>query len=161
MKKLLAAFAALVIVAAIFGCADDIILPEDEPIVGKYYGTYTIKVDYNSADEQTLQNYISWTFTETNYIMQVDTDSIKTGQKCFCYTRGQYSLTDGIRLKQLSWNATGSPPEECTSCDENHVPTGVFQRQVSGEVLILRSIDNANNIFHELRLTRIAEEEEE
>lgn len=161
MKKLLAAFVALVIVAAIFGCADDIILPEDEPIEGRYYGTYKVIENYGGAEPDTIQNFITWIFTETNYIMQVDTDSIKAEQECFCYTQGQYSLTDGIRLKQLSWNATGSPPEECTSCDENHVPTGVFQRQVSGKVLILRSIDNANNIFHELRLTRIAEEEEE
>lgn len=159
MKKLLAAFAALVVLAIVFGCADDIILPEEEPIVGQYYGTYTIIENYGTPSENVYQNYVFWEFTETEYIMKVDTDSIQTDGACFCYNSGQYSLTDGIRLRTRSWNATGSPPQECTSCNDDFIPNGTFQRQLQGGVLILRSHDNAQNIFHELRLSRVAEEE--
>jgi hypothetical protein len=159
MKKLIIAFAALIVLVVVFGCADDIILPKDQPLNGDYYGTYTIIQDFGGADEQTFQNHVSWTFTETRYIMKVDTDSIETNQECFCNANGQYSLTDGVRLKELKSQPAGGVAE-CNACNFDYTPTGIFQRQLQEGTLILRSLDNANNIFHELRLTRVEEEEE-
>jgi hypothetical protein len=158
MKKLIIAFAALIVLVVVFGCADDIILPKDPPLNGVYKGTYTVTQDYGAAAESTLTNFVIWRFTDTKYFMKLDT-ARHTGV-CFCRVEGRYSLTDGVRLKESSWQVDGRA-EGCTACNESSNPDGTFQRQIQDNVLILRTLDNATNTFLELELTPTDEPWEE
>ncbi len=158
MKKLLVPLAVLVVLAMMFGCADDIYLEADAPLDGVYRGTYTVITDYGSVSADTAMNYVVWRFTETNYFMKIDTAQ-HTGM-CFCRVDGRYSLTDGVRLVEMNSRVDDRPPD-CQACNEAYNPQGTFQRQARGNELILRTIDNATSTFVELKLTRTDEEWED
>ena len=75
MKKLPVLLIATFVIGIIGGaCRDDVVLPPAPSLVGDYIGTYTYKRGEGVNAVTTVQA-VTWTFTETNYIMDADTSS--------------------------------------------------------------------------------------
>lgn len=156
MRTRLVLLAVILAVGLVVGCADDIVLPEETPLLGLYKGIYSVTRNYGTPSEQVMQNNILWEFKEKLFYMELDSTN-NTGD-CFCHVSGEYGLTEGVRLKVL----TSGPPGSnlgCTSCEGNDDPDGTFVRLSSADTLILRLRDGGT--FKEVKLlTRPAEEDE-
>ncbi|MFH1686860.1 MAG: hypothetical protein ABIE70_04990 [bacterium] len=150
MKKLLVTVL-LAGLALIWGCASDIILEPEAPLIGDYEGIYRVTTDFGSAAENVDSSYVLVTFTTQTYIMRIDTARIDTAnQFCFCRVDGEYALTEGVRLREKHSLPDGEA--NCTSCNETHNPVGTFQRNNSGGMLILKNL--AGTTFKEMELRR-------
>jgi hypothetical protein len=154
MRKLLLSVA---VVALVAGCADDIIIPPDPPIEGKYYGEYIVTKDYGTMDDTTVSSSVYWEFDGDIYRMNLDSTSKQV--HCFCNCKGQYSLGDVVRLEPLTWWAGNH--DSCEACDEMAVPQGQFKIISRREPLLLKAVDEEAGQYRELRLNKISPDETE
>jgi hypothetical protein len=139
--------------AVIYGCAEDIILPPEEPVVGDWEGTYKVTLNYNSGgDEIVHEDSVLFYFGESNFIMSPDTLRHIDGI-CFCYGYGSYALTDGVRLRMSDSQPKGEIG--CQSCNAEEDPDGTFRKEDQNGVLVLKQINGTT--YKELRLTRVVE----
>ena len=120
MKKYIWLVASIALLALIAGCADDIVLEDEPSLKGVYTGKYIVSI---LSTHQTTEEFITWTFEDRFFHMNLDPD--KFVGKCFCQCFGEYSLTEGVRLKVV-----GSQPDDmvaqCTSCNDAEDPNGTF-----------------------------------
>jgi len=137
-------------------CVRDIVPEQDAPLEGEYYGSYSVTRDYGTPSQETMMNNILWKFSDKLYWMNLDPEN-NTGD-CFCRVHGEYVLTEGVRLKICTSVPAGSDLG-CTSCESNDDPEGTFVRLSGGDTLILRLREGST--FKEIRLLKVAEEEEE
>jgi len=100
-------------------------------VEGNYIGWYQYII-INTND--TLIQTINWQFTDTEYEMKVDTESVDYSDFCLCETKGQYLLEDRVRLKEISYNSLIS---ECVNCDTTRNPTGQFLLDRSTDTLVM------------------------
>lgn len=115
-------------------------------IDGNYRGWYTY-IDVNTND--TLTQTIMWSFTDTEYEMKIDFESIEFSDFCLCESNGQYLLEDRLRLME---DSSKSFKFICDECDNTKNPTGLFlvdrstdylvmtQQITEGEVSIIKKI---------------------
>jgi hypothetical protein len=125
MYRLIVPLAVIALLAVIFGCADDIILEEEPPIEGVYKGEYTFVGDAdNDGSLDTLAQMIDWVFEDDEYRMFVDTSVDYNDNWPTCQVSGDYLLTEGVRLRQI----TSIPDERAgfDACKESENPSGVF-----------------------------------
>ncbi len=155
MNRLGIVAALVAIVAVILGCASDIQLPKDRLLKGDYEGTYTLTTNFGAPNQVTVYNYIFWTFTEKNYIMEIDVDN-NTG-KCFCRVDGLWRMDEGVRLQEQHSQPFGSAG--CSACTQGENPVGIFVREWVADTLVLKLQDGTT--FKELRLTLIPDSEPE
>lgn len=124
MHRLIAPLVLITALAVIFGCAADIILEPEPPIEGVYKGDYILIAELGSADPDTLRQVIDWEFAEGEYRMFVDTSREYNDDWPTCQVSGEYLLTEGVRLRQI----TSIPDDRAgfDACTESENPQGVF-----------------------------------
>ena len=151
MRIALSVLTVIVCVAFFVGCAEDIILPPEEPLVGDWEGTYNVILNYNSPTEEIVhEDYVLFEFGETNFIWSPDTLNHIDGV-CFCYGYGSYALTDGVRLRVSDSQPRGEIG--CQSCNAEEDPDGTFRKEDDNGVLVLKQLNGTT--YKELRLTRV------
>ncbi len=141
--------ALLAIVAGCDGCNPPI-GPEPSP-KGVYAGKYIVSI---LSTEQTTEEFITWTFEDRFFHMNLDPD--KFVGKCFCQCFGEYSLTGGVRLKVIE----SQPDElidECTTCNAAENPHGEFVVDRSTDTLKLTR--QVGDTLKQLLLTPITAEQ--
>lgn len=124
MNKSAVTAAVIILLALIIGCAEDIYLDEQAPIVGSYKGEYVV-TEYEGGSTVEYRQPIDWMFTEDNkYIMHFDYAKLYTVtnfQNMMCRVDGKYSLDEGVVLVKKH-----SQPDVSTSCNDGNDPEGVF-----------------------------------
>lgn len=153
MNRFFSLMAVLLLAVVILGCQSDIILPPDTPLKGTYEGIYSFVTDYRAPSEVTVKAQVIFIFDETAYHMNLDT--VFQDQYCFCAVDGNYALTEGVRLKELT---NGSNPDElagCNACNEEFNPQGTFTRETKGDSLILKFQEGTT--LQMLRLLKISD----
>ena len=159
MKKMLVTV--LVAGAALMvGCADDIILEEEAPLMGHYEGTYEVTLNYGAVNDSTLFSPVWVSFIEEIYIMKLDTVNFDIDSNvCFCRVNGKFALTDGVRFKEDKSQPDGEV--NCMACNEEYNPDGTFQRENQGSRLILKSQVGTTFMQLDLKPREIVEDPEE
>lgn len=160
MKKILGLVVLLALVGSLIpSCRDDIVLPEDESLVGSYEGVYIWK-EGEGVNADSVVQAINWRFDETNYFMDTDTeDPLYNSEACLCKGRGTYAVTDRVRLEPLSGNP--AIPDDCETCDPTRLPQGLYAlEQPEGGIIMswIQTIDGVRTT-NQLILTRVSEEE--
>jgi len=156
MKRTLGILAFLICTAMVFGCAGNIILPEQEPLIGNWEGTYSVILNHNSpTDEVVHWDYVLFYFGETTFIMSPDLEKHRDGV-CFCYGYGTYLLTDGIRFKMISSQPRGEIG--CQSCNSEEDPDGTFRKEDQNGTLVLKQL--IGSTYKVLELKRVVSNDE-
>jgi hypothetical protein len=132
------------ILAFAAGCADDIVLEPPPSLKGNYEGSYTIKI---LSTQQSTSEDIIWQFQDQFFFMNLDTAAFKS--KCFCAVSGDYTLSEGVRLRVLA----SQPDIPCTSCNAAENPDGLFVLDQS--TATLRLTRQSGDTLKELLLTPI------
>ncbi len=152
MNRIAILVGVVAIVVLAFGCADDIVLPEDVPLIGTYEGSYTFVENYGGTDETEFIQDVRFVFTDKFYYMTLDINEGDEDTVCFCNVDGEYALTDGVRLKEAHWRTIGV----CSSCNPEQNPAGTFVRETQGNALVLKLREGTS--YKELRLVRVPDE---
>jgi len=128
MKRTIAAFFLILLMAVGYSCKDDIIITPPNEIIGKYFGEYRV-VRNVPTGTQTKRARIEWNFKNgTEYDFQI----LETLQgNDLCPSFGNYALEERIALT----NAQNPPP--CTGDDRDY-PDGEF---------VLQRYPNADSLY--------------
>ncbi len=145
-----------VLYALIIGCSSDIILESESELKGNFVGTYAVTSDFGSSNSTEKLQTITWIFTDSTYVMQIDTSEVFNADWCICRVDGRYNLSEGILLNQLH-----SIPDEkagCNACEESTNPKGEFSLIRQGNSDTLRLTQYIDGLFKEIQLYRIPSE---
>lgn len=147
MKKVLIALALIAVPLFVWNCSSDIVLEPAAPLEGEYVGTY--EVTYGTVGDSSVTGYIRWTFTEEDWIMDVDTT--QTIESCdICFSYGVWAYSNGIRLAKDK----SQPVEGCTSCNEFFDPDGRFRKETKGDTIFLKQLEGTT--YKQISLVRVA-----
>lgn len=148
----LATIGSLMILA---GCSSDIILKSESDLRGDYVGTYTIIQDFGSNLAKENSQPIIWKFTDTTYIMQIDTSKEYDPNFSICRVDGRYALSEGVQLAEVH-----SIPDPFTACRDANNPTGLFflTKSAESDTLTMKQNDSRTATFKEIKISRIASE---
>ena len=151
----LAIVGSLIILA---GCSSDIILESESDLRGDYVGTYTVTENFGSNLAKVNSQPIKWRFTDTTYIMQIDTSQEYDPNFSICRVDGRYSLSDGVQLAEVH-----SIPDPFTACKNKNNPTGLFflTKSATTDTLTMKQNDGRTAIFKEIKISRVVEESTE
>jgi len=156
MKRTLGILALLICTAVIFGCAEDIILPDEGSLEGDWEGTYTVTLNYGSGtDEVVHHDYVLFYFGETSFIMSPDLENHVDGV-CFCYGYGTWAPSEGVRLKITSSQPKGDIG--CQSCNSEEDPDGTFRKEDQNGTLVLKQL--IGSTYKVLELKRVVSADE-
>ena len=154
---ILAVFA-LLSLALVMGCSDDIILESESVISGSYEGVYVVTEDYGSSQATEKTQLIVFEFIDSSstYIMRIDTEKDFDSTFSVCRVDGKFLFTEGVTLLQLH----SIPDEEAghNACDSKFNPEGLFTliKTNNTDSLRLTQFDNAAKVFKEIRIAKVA-----
>lgn len=134
------------------GCSSDIILESESDLRGDYVGTYTIIEDFGSNLAKEHTQPITWKFTDTTYIMQIDTSKEYDPGFSICRVDGRYALSEGVQLAEVH-----SIPDPFTACKDKNNPTGLFilTKSAESDTLTMKQNDGPSATFKEIKISRI------
>jgi len=138
---------------ALIGCSSDIILESDSNLTGDYIGTYTVITDFGSSLAKENSQPIKWRFTDSTYIMQIDTSREYDPNFSICRVDGRYALTDRVQFAEVH-----SIPDPFTACKDKNNPTGQFDLTKSAEsdTLTMNQNDGKAARFKKIKIYRVA-----
>jgi len=147
-KIVLTTVGSLIILAS---CSSDIILESESDLRGDYVGTYTVISDFGSNLAKENTQPITWKFTDTTYIMQIDTSKEYDPNFSICRVDGRYALSEGVQLAEVH-----SIPDPFTACKDKNNPTGLFvlTKSAESDTLTMRQNDGQSAIFKEIKIHR-------
>jgi hypothetical protein len=138
-------------------CSGDIILKSESDLRGTFNGDYIVTLDYGSTFAKEYTQPVVWIFTDSTYIMYIDTTRTWDLNFSICRVDGRYSLTEGVNLFQLH----SQPDEDAgfNACKEKTNPQGDFSLTKSNNADTLRMVqyDQAESMYKELRIIRIGD----
>lgn len=145
----LTTFSLLIILAS---CSSDIILESESDLRGDYLGTYTVITDFGSNLAKENSQPITWRFTDTSYIMQIDTSKEYDPNFSICRVDGRYALSEGVQLAEVH-----SIPDPFTACKDKNNPTGLFvlTKSAQSDTLTMRQNDGRLAVFKEIKIARV------
>ena len=164
--------ALVTMVAWVIGCSDDIVLESESDITGNYEGIYTVTTDYGSNAAEIQAQPITWKFTDSTYIMQINVywecDSL-VGETCvdssegwdvgfsICRVDGRYVVLDRLVLAE-----SHSLPDELagfSACDKKNNPSGSFNliKSATSDTVKLTQYDTQNLIFKEIAIVKVSD----
>ena len=148
-------FALLVFaLVGIIGCSSDIILESDNDLIGVYEGTYTITENFGSNLADVNSQPIIWQFTDSTYIMNIDTSQDFDAAFSICRVNGRYLLSANLNLAELN----SIPDEDAgfNACKTKTSPKGIFNliKSSSDTRIILKQFDENENTLKEIDITR-------
>ena len=114
-------------------------------LIGEYQGVYTVITGYYSPQSSRLTDSIAWTFTPTQYQMQV---LATEAQVDFCSPAGRYLLAVDISFAQSFDGCEG------TVADPTMNPTGVFSIGGTSNWIIITQVNWVDSVFKTIRLLR-------
>ncbi len=155
MKKLnLTIFTVILMLAFFTGCSGDIILESESEIKGIYKGTYTITENFGSNLADIHTQPIIWQFTDSTYIMNIDTAEIFDASFSICRVNGRYLLSINLNLAELN----SIPDEDAgfSACKTKTNPNGIFTltKTSSDARIILKQYNEVDNIFKEIDIIK-------
>ena len=158
MKKVAVLVLTLGVLYLMFiACSDDIILTSDSDLRGTFAGDYIVTEDYGSTFAKVYTQPITWIFTDSTYIMFIDTTRTWDLNFSICRVDGRYGLTEGVSLAQLH----SQPDEDAgfNACKEKTNPQGEFSLTKSNNADTLRMVqyDQAESMYKEIRIIRIGD----
>ena len=158
MKKVAFLVLAIGVLYLLFAaCSDDIILTSESDLRGTFQGTYDVTLDYGSTFAKKYTQPIEWIFTDSAYIMRIDTTRTWDLNFSICRVDGWYKLTEGVSLSQLH----SQPDEDAkfNACKEKTNPQGEFSltKSNNADTLRMTQYDQAESMYKELRLIRIGD----
>lgn len=144
----------LTLIVSIMGCSGDIILESENDLIGVYEGTYTITENFGSNLADINSQPIIWQFTDSTYIMKIDTLEVFDPSFSICRVNGRYLLSANLNLAELN----SIPDEDAgfNACKTKTSPKGIFTltRTSNDARIILKQFDENDNIFKEIDIIR-------
>ena len=138
-------------------CSDDIILTSDSDLRGTFNGDYIVTLDYGSTFAEEHTQPVVWIFTDSTYIMRIDTSRTWDINFSICRVDGRYSLAEGVVLSQLH----SQPDEDAgfNACKEKTNPQNEFSLTKSNNADTLRMVqyDQVESMYKELRIIRVGD----
>ena len=153
-KKNLTILTVILMLTFLVGCSGDIILESENELKGIYRGTYTVTENFGSNLADINTQPIIWQFTDSTYIMNIDTSENFDASFSICRVNGRYLLAENLNLAELN----SIPDEDAgfNACKTKTNPSGIFTLTKSGsdDRIILKQFDEANNIFKEIDIIK-------
>lgn len=153
MKGIMGLAAVMISTVVMFGCAEDIVFPGVEPLIGEWAGTYTVTL--TPTDELVHMDYVLFSFSETGFIWSPDPEKHIDGV-CFCYGYGTYAINDGVRLAVTCSQPSGAIG--CQSCNPEEDPDGTFTAvSLSNPLILKQQLDSTMKV---LELQRVVPDDD-
>ena len=139
------------VLVLLIGCSGDIVLESDSNLLGDYTGTYTVTTDFGSNLAKENAQPIIWRFTDTTYVMQIDTTREYNPTFSICRVDGRYALSEGVQLAEVH-----SIPDPFTACKSKNNPTGLFilTKSQDSDTLTLKQNTPELSLLKEIRIYR-------